>query len=674
MQPQTLAYLNEGNALVLRGRFVDSLVHYDRAISIEPECAQAYANKAVVLAHMGESAAALACCEHALALKPDFPLAWSNRGNILQQDLKLEAALDSYDRAIALDPVFADAYWNKANALLLGGNFEQGLPLYEWRWMRPNFTSPRRNFSKPLWMGADSLAGKTILLHSEQGLGDTLQFCRYAAMVEALGARVILEVQPTLQGLLHSLDGVSACVAKGATLPAFDVHCPLLSLPLAFKTHMDTIPSSPCYLASKPARHVFWVDKLGLRTRPLVGIVWSGRSEHAHDKQRSISLDLMLQWLPEVFDYVSLQKDVRENDVAALRVNKGVRHFGAELTDFEDTAALCDCVDLVVSVDTSVAHLSAALGKPTWILLPYCPDWRWQLHRSDSPWYPSATLYRQEQPGAWSEVLRRVATDLTQYWLARQTCPVCKGSTSVLEPVDFHKSCQEVRGNAFEPSGLSVHYCLCNHCGFCFAPEIGAWTPHEFAQRIYNDDYPLVDPDAAEKRPRANASLLQKMFGDQARGLRHLDFGGGAGLLSRLLSDAHWNSSSFDPFSEDLHMPPADVSELGRFDLITAFEVFEHVPDPHKLFATLTKLLAPGGLVILSTQLSDGNLQTGRPLTWWYASPRNGHISLYSRASLVFLAQHYGVMVLQLAEGLFGLCTDLPVWARCLVQSPAKGV
>ncbi len=250
------------------------------------------------------------------------------------------------------------------------------------------------------------------MLHSEQGFGDTIQFCRYAASVAALGARVILEVQKGLLVLLTGLAGVAELVERGAPLPAFDYHCPLLSLPLAFQTEPDSAPGRQPYLRCDAHKLQAWSDRLGRKTKPRIGITWSGSAAHSNDGNRSIALATWLPYLSDDFEYVSLQKEVRESDRATLLQHNELRHFGEDLQDFGDTAALCALMDVVVCVDTSVAHLSAALGRPTWVLLPRVPDWRWQLERADTPWYPSARLYRQTTRGDWNAVLARVASDL----------------------------------------------------------------------------------------------------------------------------------------------------------------------------------------------------------------------------------------------------------------------
>ena len=298
--------------------------------------------------------------------------------------------------------------------LMLNGDFTNGLPLYELRWKTKELKMKSRNFSKPLWLGEESLTGKTILLHSEQGFGDTIQFCRYAKMVRNLGAKVILEVPLPLVDLLRSLDGVDELIPKDSELSDFDFHCPLLSLPLAFKTELSSIPNAPHYIYSNQVKRKYWLNKLGAPSKKRIGIVWSGSLGHSNDRNRSLRLEEIKQYLPNGFEYISLQKEIREADQSTL-INSGIGHFGPELQDFSDTAAICDLMDLVISVDTSVAHLAAALGKPTWILLPFNPDWRWLLDREDSPWYPTVRLFRQSSTQQWSSVLKRVAQNLQHF-------------------------------------------------------------------------------------------------------------------------------------------------------------------------------------------------------------------------------------------------------------------
>jgi len=413
LQPDyAVALLNRGNAQRDLQQLDAAVASYQRAIAIQPELALAWSNLGNAQTELKQFEAALASCDHAIALKPDHADAWSNRGNAQKGLGQLEAALASYDRALALQPDHAEAGWNKALALLLGGDFENGWVLYESRWRVEAFTSPKRDFPQPLWLGAESLDGKTILLHSEQGLGDTLQFCRYARLVASLGAKVIMEVQPSLAPLLKAMAGVIGVVHKGDALPEFDCHCPLLSLPLACKTTLDSLPVAEKYLDADAGKLVHWKNRLGARDKCRVGIVWSGNAAHANDLFRSTQLADWVAHLPGDFEYVSLQTDVRDADRATLQEHPHIRHFGAELHDFSHTAALCELMDVVISVDTSVAHLSGALGKPTWVLLPYIPDFRWLLGRSDSPWYPAMRLYRQPGRGDWAAVFDRIAADL----------------------------------------------------------------------------------------------------------------------------------------------------------------------------------------------------------------------------------------------------------------------
>ncbi len=247
---------------------------------------------------------------------------------------------------------------------------------------------------------------------------------------------------------------------------------------------------------------------------------------------------------------------------------------------------------------------------------------------------------------------------------SQKLCPVCDGVCSLLDVVDFNKSCEEVRGKFLRLAGVPVYYALCGTCGFCFAPEIAAWKLDEFEKKIYNDDYILVDPDYAEKRPKENAANLIALFGAQSPSIRHLDYGGGSGLLSSILRQSNWQSASYDPFVDR----EADIDRLGRFDLITAFEVFEHVPDVRGLLSAMRMLLVPNGIILFSTLLSDGNIHPNRRLSWWYASPRNGHISLYSKSSLAILARNNGFSFGSFSTGLHVLYRNIPAWAGHIVR------
>ena len=406
------AYNNLGNALKDIKKFDEAIGSYSTAIQIKPDYAEAYNNLGNALKEQRQIDKAIQSYSRAIDLKPDCFEAFNNRGNGLKELKQLSGAIASYDKAIEINPNFAEAYWNKSLALLLGGDYINGWKFYEWRWQRDVFVPLKRGFPQPLWLGTPSLLNKSILLYGEQGLGDTIQFIRYAKLVSDLGANVIVEVQKPLITLLADLDGIALATYKGEKLPEFDFQCPLMSLPFAFKTTVDTIPTRNPYLFGDIAKIAFWEAKLGPKIKPRVGLAWSGNRSHKNDHNRSISLKQLLLYLPDNCQYISLQKGATFDDGRTLQANPQVLNFADDLHDFSDTAALTELLDCVVTVDTSVAHLAAALGRKTWILLPNDPDWRWLLNREDSPWYPTVKLYRQPVPGDWFTVFTRVREDL----------------------------------------------------------------------------------------------------------------------------------------------------------------------------------------------------------------------------------------------------------------------
>jgi tetratricopeptide (TPR) repeat protein len=440
-----LALANRGNAQQKLLQFDAALASYDAALLIEPNSVETLCNRTRVLCQLRRIDDALQSSERALALDSEYGPAWSSYAIVLHRLLRYEDSLVAHDRAVALaprermvvfqrgntlrvmkrhrealeafervleiDPDDVDTHFSRAFVYLITGDFARGWPEYEWRWREPQVGSQKRDFAHPTWDGTQSLAGQRILLHAEQGFGDTLQFCRYAPLVKALGAHVILEVQPALKSLLRGLDGVDELVAQDDALPIFDLHCPLLSLPRAFHTELDTIPSRPSYLQADPVLVDKWRARLGTAHRPRIGIVWAGNPKHLDDHNRSIALEQLRPVLTDACEWVSLQKPLGDDDRAVLN-SLGIGYFGDEVRDFSDTAALIELTDRVLSVDTSVAHLAGALGKPCWVLLPHWPDWRWLFDRDDSPWYPHTRLFRQSEPGEWGGVLSRVSEAL----------------------------------------------------------------------------------------------------------------------------------------------------------------------------------------------------------------------------------------------------------------------
>ncbi len=444
------ALTNRGVTLNAQRRFDEALAHYDRALAVQPDYTDALSNRSATLHELKRFADALTSCERALAVRPDYAEAHSNRGNALNGLGWFDEALASYDRALALRPDyanaltnrgvtlhalkrfeeelpcyeralavrpdFAEAHYNEGWCRLLIGDFDRGWAKQEWRWDTEQLRHGKRDFTQPLWTGSHEIAGRTILLHAEQGFGDTIQFCRYVSKVVEHGARVILEVQRPLHGLMRTLSGAEQIVSRGDALPQFDMQCPLLSLPLAFATRLATIPSATPYLHASAQAAIDWNARLGPRMRPRIGLAWSGRATHKNDHNRSIRLGSLVSLLAGLdATFVSLQRDVRADDAALLQQRSDLYHFGEQLKDFSETAALISNLDLIVSVDTSVAHLAGALARPVWVLLPFIPDWRWLLDREDSPWYPTARLFRQDDSRAWDNVFVRLRAALHDY-------------------------------------------------------------------------------------------------------------------------------------------------------------------------------------------------------------------------------------------------------------------
>ncbi len=405
------AHFNRAGVLKGLGELEAALEAYDRAIAARADYAEAHANRGVVLHEMRRFDAALASYEHAIAIDPDYAEAHFNRGTLHRQLAQAQEALACYERAIAIRPAYAEAHYERAGMLLTCGDYAQGWQEYEWRWQCANRAAlgDERQFAVPLWLGQEPIAGKRLLIHSEQGFGDTLQFCRFAKQLESLGAFVIIEVQAPLAGLLASLEGVAQLVVRGSALPACDYHCPIMSLGLALGITLENLPRSLRYLHADPSRVAAWQKRLGPRRRPRIGLAWSGNPRQNHDRYRSLPLAELIEFLPREFDYVCLQKEVRSEDEVTLKANPWISRPNI---DFSETAALCDCLDLVISVCTSIAHLSGALARPTWVLLSYNADWRWLLQREDSPWYPTVKLYRQPSFGDWRGVLGRLPGDL----------------------------------------------------------------------------------------------------------------------------------------------------------------------------------------------------------------------------------------------------------------------
>jgi tetratricopeptide (TPR) repeat protein len=405
---------DRGAALLYSDRGEEALACFDRALAIKRDDIYFTYKRGTALAKLNRFEEALTCFDQALAIQPDYVDVLGNRGNVLASLQRAAEAIASYDRALAIKPDTAEAHLNLGFTLLRAGDCEKGWKEYEWRWKTAPFEKQRRDFRQQQWMGEPSIEGKTILLHPEQGLGDTLQFVRYVPLVAALGAKVVLEVQSPLKSLLSGI-GDAEVIGVGQELPPFDIHCPLLSLPLAFKTRLETIPAKTPYVSATPVRVAAWKDRLPGSGKLRVGVAWAGNREFPGDKTRSIGLARLAPLLsvPGV-EFISLQKELRDGDEEILINHLQVVQLGAELEDFGDTAAVIAGLDLVISSDTSVVHLAGAMGRPTWILLEYTPDWRWLLSREDNPWYPTARLFRQPKAEDWESVVRKARDELSR--------------------------------------------------------------------------------------------------------------------------------------------------------------------------------------------------------------------------------------------------------------------
>jgi len=407
-------HCNCGVALSMLGRMEDALVSYRKAIRINPAFVRAYNNYGNALRALHRLEESLAAFEQALHISPQCGETHRNRGAALDALGRAEEALIAYEQAIRINPEDAKAHHFYAMSLLLMGDFQRGWKEYEWRWKDKDYTTPHRNFNRPLWNG-ESLHGKTILLHAEQGLGDTLQFIRYVSYVAQAGGRIVVECQKACIKLLSDIEEIDLLVQQGEPLPAFDAHAPLLSLPGILGTTLDTIPGATPYLSAPPLSSSL-IEQFRMNTKDIrIGIVWAGNPEHINDRNRSIELTWFhsLLAVPNTRWY-SLQVGNRHADLGKTEGFDVTEDTSPYLTDFSVTATVINQLDLVISVDTSVAHLAGALGKPVWVLLPYNREWRWLLNRDDSPWYPDMRLFRQQTRGSWQGVFEEVGNALME--------------------------------------------------------------------------------------------------------------------------------------------------------------------------------------------------------------------------------------------------------------------
>ena len=405
------AYITRGNCYSSQRKYAKAIEDFSRALEINPKSVTAFNNRGSANLDLGSFDNAITDFKSALEIVPRCSDTWNNLGTLYKDINMTQKAIEAYEKAISLSSENADAQFGKSLTLLKMGNFEEGWHLYEWR-KNPNRKNPansaNRKYEQPLWLGRESIIGKTLFLYWEQGFGDTIQFCRLAKQVSDLGCKVILEVQEQLKDLMTNVDGVDELVQSGQPIPEFDFHCPLMSLPYALGLKLEDVKADSPYLGVDEIKLDIWKRKLGPKCGPRVGIVWSGNKTHSNDHNRSIRLEALANGITAASEFYSIQKEIRQADVGYLASSKNIHHFGDDLHSFADTAALVDLMDVIVTVDTSVAHLAGAIGKKVFLILPYTSDFRWLLNTNETPWYPEMKLFRQDSSRDWSRVLQAV--------------------------------------------------------------------------------------------------------------------------------------------------------------------------------------------------------------------------------------------------------------------------
>ena len=399
---------NRGIALCQAGNPAQAIVDFSEAIALKPNCSQTYFNRGLAHRTFGQISAALDDYTRSIELDSKNYRAFNNRAMLHRDSKNFDEAIQDLDKCLSVRPDFYEALWNKSLTLLLMGNNDLGWELYESRWLTPEFKSKVRNFSAPLWLGKNSLKNKTILIHSEQGLGDSLQFCRYINLFQNLSCTVLLEVEGQLVTIMRNLLPKENIFRKGAQLPEFDYHCPMMSLPLAFKTHgVDYLEKGP-YLRPNASAVAHWDRVLGKSKKPRVGLAWRGNPNHVKNNMRSIKLRELIPLLSTRFDWISLEIDPSEEEADLMHKCAFIDNFGPDIGDFLSTSALCRNLNAVVSVDTSIAHLAGSIGTLVHLLLPYTPDFRWQHSGRTTHWYPNMVLHRQNEDKNWRPIIRNV--------------------------------------------------------------------------------------------------------------------------------------------------------------------------------------------------------------------------------------------------------------------------
>ena len=413
LRPDYAVAHNALGALLAPNHPEQAVTSFARALAARPAYADALNNMGIALQALGRYEEAVASYRQALAIKPDNADAYSNLGLALRSLNRHEEAIACFEFAQGIKPDHVDAQLGEGLVRLALGDYAAGWKKYAWRHLTANFSGGKKRPAQPLWLGNWDISGKTILLHGEQGLGDTIMFARYVPLVAQRGAKVVLAVQRPLAAVMTTLKGASVVRGQGEPLPPFDGFCPLPTLPLAFRTSVETIPADVPYLGAPADRLAKWQPVLQALARPRIGLMWAGALSPIF--RRSIPLRLLLPLLQSrEFGFVALQKEVPDEDAPLLDSTGMATFLGERQADLADTAAMISLLDLVITIDTSIVHLAGAMGKPTWVLLPFSTDWRWMVNRPETPWYPTARLFRQPAPGDWESVVTQVATALRE--------------------------------------------------------------------------------------------------------------------------------------------------------------------------------------------------------------------------------------------------------------------
>ena len=397
INPLNLMALNSrGIVNTHASHFSHALKDFGKAIQICSSNADLFYNRGLVHWNQKNYLAAIRDYTCAIELRPDYYQAFNNRGSAYRELANFEMALKDFETSTNLKSDFADGYWNQSLIHLMLGDYEKAWPLYEYRWLSKYFPSEKRHFSVPLWIGNQSIRRKTILIHSEQGLGDTIHFCRYIKLLQKKKCKILMEVEKPLLNLMKCLLPPENIFQKGSILPKFDFHCPLISLPLAFNTSVTSVPFPKSYLTANNRRVAWWKTHLGNTTKPRVGLCWRGNPSHPNDSRRSTSLRDIFGTLRSDFEWLSLQYSIDDEETKLIKSNQKIRHFGELIGDFAETAAFCKNLDAIICVDTSIAHLAGSIGLDTYLLLSQVADSRWHANGNTSPWYDNITILRKD--------------------------------------------------------------------------------------------------------------------------------------------------------------------------------------------------------------------------------------------------------------------------------------